>query len=90
MRIEQWKYEGVDESGKCVDGGAVEVGGVVRFSHSGGGCGLEGCQCSNGHWLCVSFPRTLDGIVEGVTIRFDNEIQLIKFIDNIKAALNER
>jgi len=89
MEINKFKHNDVNEDGTCLTGGAVEIGGSVRFSDKEGGCGSMGCDCSPGHWVCIIFPRTEDGNVNGVSINFDNKIQLIKFIENMKAAAEE-
>jgi len=81
MKIEPWKYEDVNEDGTFPDEpGAVNTAQGITMSEENGGCGLEHCKCSEGHWICITFGRdTKTRAVEGVTVYFDNwgEMQLL-------------
>ena len=83
MKIEPFRHSNVAEDGVCKDGGAVHPVMHVGFSSP---------TDVNDNWICVVSPRTKDGIVEGVTLRFDNNIEMIKFINQfiIKAMQYER
>ena len=78
MRIEHWTHERVMPDGVCIDelgkpNGAVGVEPAVKISSDNGGCGLENCHCSDGHWLMINYGRNeKDETVSGVTVWFDN------------------
>lgn len=84
MKIEKWKHENVPPTGVRLDDFGNENGSVcthptIRMSAEDGGCGLEFCNCSKGHWIMISYgynPSTRS--VSGVTVYFDNwgEFQL--------------
>ena len=81
MRIEKFKHENVLPNGTFKNRpGAIEVNGMITLSHFNGGCGLEGCNCSEGHWINVALPRTNKGIVEGITLYLDSREQVLDFI----------
>ncbi|MHC4463628.1 MAG: hypothetical protein ACYS30_19690 [Planctomycetota bacterium] len=90
MRTHHFKHIDVNKDGTCKSGGAVETKGVVRLSSRGGGCTLNKCNCSPGHWICVTLPRTNKGVVEGVTLYFDNEKQLTTFAKSVANAAQNR
>lgn len=85
MKIKKWKHENVQEDGTCLNNlgqpdGAVNTHQGIRVSPSNGGCGLEKCNCSNGHWLMISFGRDeINKTVSGITVYFENwgEMQLL-------------
>jgi hypothetical protein len=80
MKIESFKWEGVKTNGTFEnEAGAVETKGIIRMSHKNGGCGLDKCNCSPGHWLMVAKPCTDDGIVEGLKVTFENKSEMDKF-----------
>ncbi len=82
MKIENVKHENVLPNGTFSDkAGAVEVNGKIVMSQNGGGCSLEGCSCSDGHWITIVKPLTEEGIVEGVRVVFDNQLEMQKFFD---------
>lgn len=80
MKINHFKHTGVSPDGKIAGGGAVTTKGRVSKSAEEGGCGSKGCNCSPGHWISFCLPRTEDGIVEGVSIHFDNKEEMDWFI----------
>ena len=86
MLIDMWKHEGVNKNGQCASGGAVTTTLNVVLSQPNGGCDLPGCNCSEGHWLCISLPRSSNGVVSGVTIKCDNKIQLIQLLEMLQTA----
>lgn len=83
MRIETHKYEGVNPNGTFSNGlgGAVVTEGRLTQSARNGGCGLDGCNCSPGHYISITKPRTEDGIVEGITVVFDNQEEMDSFLN---------
>ena len=82
MRTEKIRHENVLPDGTFSDKrGAVETDGGTRMSQPEGGCGIDTCNCSEGHWLTVIQPRTEDGIVEGVKYIFDNQEELNEFVN---------
>jgi hypothetical protein len=73
MKIESFKWEGVKADG------AVETKGKIVMSQDNGGCGIDTCHCSDGHWLTIVKPRTEDGIVEGLKVKFENKSEMEEF-----------
>lgn len=83
MKVETFKHENVLPDGTFSDkSGAVRVKGGIRMSQNNGGCGLDACRCSDGHWITIAKPRTKDGIVEGLCVRFDNQLEMEEFFKN--------
>jgi len=83
MKIQTFKHTGVLPNGCFIDrAGGVETKGIIRMSQIDGGCSLKGCHCSDGHWLMVSAPRTENGVVEGITIKFDSHAEMQSFLNN--------
>lgn len=90
MKAELYKHTNVPEDGVLTGGtSAVSTNGSVVMSDPKGGCGIDRCNCQDGHWVEITFPRTEDGIVEGVTINFDNRVQMTKCLDDLKTAISE-
>lgn len=82
MKIESFKHENVLPNGTFSDkSGAVETNGKILMSPPDGGCTIEGCGCSKGHWLTIVKPRTEDGVVEGMTVFFDNFAEMQKSLN---------
>jgi len=82
MIINHFDYENVKEDGTFDDDdGAVEVVGSIKFSEYNGGCGLSSCDCSDGHWICITEPRNSNREVHGVTLKFGSNAEMIKYID---------
>jgi hypothetical protein len=54
--------------------------GHISVSAPSGGCGLEGCNCSPGHYIAVLLPRTEDGVVLGATFTFKSRTELLKYL----------
>lgn len=75
VTFEKFQHKNVDVSGSVKGGGAVITEGAIRMS-VGEGCGLPGCHCSEGIWITIIMPRTKDGIVEGIQVRFRNKSEL--------------
>lgn len=81
MKIESFKWEGVKPNGTFEnEAGAVETKGKIVMSDPNGGCGLENCNCSEGHWISIIKPRTEEGIVEGIKVKFENSFEMDTFI----------
>ncbi|TXH42371.1 MAG: hypothetical protein E6Q97_35875 [Desulfurellales bacterium] len=49
------------------------------MSQENGGCEIDGCHCSDGHWLTIAKPRTEEGIVEGLKVQFENKSEMEQF-----------
>jgi len=82
MKFEKHIYQNVKEDGTFEnEAGAVVTKGRISMSINGR-CGLSGCHCSDGYWIFISLPRTINGTVETVTVHFDNEEELNKFLKN--------
>lgn len=75
MEITKFVHEGVSKTGICKTGGAVITGGDVIILR-GQGCGLKGCHCSDGYSLSIILPRTSEGIVEGIRVKFKNRQEM--------------
>jgi hypothetical protein len=56
----------------------INLTGGISISHPLGGCGLEGCSCSPGHWISVICPLQ-DGKVRGTLFSFDTREELEAF-----------
>jgi hypothetical protein len=81
MEITTFKHERVKRDGTFEDRpGAVETDGAVLRSQPGGGCDLSGCHCSDGHWITIVAPRDSYGIVTGITVKFDDQKEMDKFL----------
>ena len=63
--------------------GAVHTDRRITMSKENGGCGLDSCGGSEGHWICVIKGRTDNGVVEGKTIRFKNKREMNNFLSDI-------
>lgn len=88
MKIESFKRKGVKPAGTFENNiEAIETRGAIIMNSSGGGCGLTGCHCSDGYWLSVVKPRTEDGIVEGLKVKFEDESEMEHFFSVLE--LNE-
>lgn len=82
MKVEKFIHTGVKPDGTFEnEAGAVHVEGLVMMG-TGEGCGLSGCHCSDGYWITIGLPRTKEGVVEGIKVRFDNKREFDKFIRN--------
>lgn len=71
------------KTGECINGGAVETGKNVKV---GCGCGLPGCHCSDGFWLCINRGIDKNNKVKVTSVRFDNKKE---FLDCLKYAQPE-
>lgn len=68
----------VAPDGSREDGTFVVVDGGVYISHVDGGCWSEHeCDCSPGHWIIKTFPRSADGVVLGYKIEFESRADLV-------------
>lgn len=92
METKYFKHINVNPDGTFWDGtkGAVRTDKGISMSQENGGCGLDGCGCSEGHWLCITKGRTEDGVIEGKTIHFKNKREMNEFLDDINAISNLR
>jgi hypothetical protein len=76
-----FKHEHVNKDGTFErELGSVHIEGHITISHPKSGCGMDGCNCSPGHWISVALPRTNKGIVRGMTIQFKNRKELEKYL----------
>ncbi len=82
MKIETFKHENVLPDGTFSDKlGAVETKGRIVMSATNGGCGSKGCHCSDGHWISIVKPRTEQGTIEGMKVKFDSKAEMNKFLN---------
>lgn len=81
MKIERIRHENVLPDGTFSnERGAVVTTGSVRMSQENGGCEIETCHCSDGHWLSIIQPRTDDGVVEGIKMIFNDKAEMDAFL----------
>lgn len=79
--ITTFKHEGVQSDGTFIGkGGAVTVKGNIKISHPDGGCGLDTCNCSPGHWITCGLPIDNEGTVRGMKLEFKSRKQLLKYL----------
>ena len=53
----------------------------ITYSANNGGCGMNNCNCSPGHWL--AFATHIDNnILYGTNITFENKNKMNLFIEN--------
>ena len=79
MRIENLIHRNVQPDGTFLDHkGAVHIKGSCAISW-GEGCGLDHCKCSPGYWISIILPRTEEGIVEVVRVKFED----LKEMENV-------
>jgi len=82
MKVETFRHENVLPNGTfAYQAGAVEVKGKIVMSQNNGGCGIDTCHCSDGHWITIVKPRTEEGVVEGMKVNFDDMSEMQKFFD---------
>jgi hypothetical protein len=79
MEIKEFEHKGVSKDGIIEGGGAVRTKAWVGMGY-GEGCGLEGCNCSNGYWITIASPRTKEGTVKGMQIKFTDKKEMDKFL----------
>lgn len=83
MKIEKIIHDQVQPDGTFSSlGGAIETKGKIVMSQADGGCDLDNCKCSEGHWITIVLPRTKGGVVEGVKVKFDNKAEMDKFLND--------
>ena len=82
MRIKKFRHENVNEDGTFSDGkgGAVVTRGRIVRSDPSGGCSEPTCNCSYGHWVNITEPRSVDGVVLGITVEFDDRAEMDSFL----------
>ena len=83
MQIKKIVYENVLPNGTFKDDlehvkGSVETKGLLRMS-TGEGCGLTGCHCSDGYWMTIGLPITIEGKVEVIRVIFSDKTEMDAF-----------
>jgi len=82
MKITHWKHENVSLNGKVKNGGAVKTDVGIDFSTPDGNCGMDGCHCSDGHWMSICFGyNKKEKSVSGITINFGSRLELEETLD---------
>ena len=80
MKFATFIHRNVRKDGSFKSGGAVFVEGTIQFSYPEGGCGAGNCNCSEGHWISISMPRTKSGTVRGVLVNFKDRKEMLKVL----------
>ena len=86
MKMNHFKHTGVKPDG-TFEGRMGAVGTGLNINH-GDGCGSRGCHCSDGYWFLIGIPRTADGVVEGMNVKFEDRQEYETFIQAVKEATN--
>jgi hypothetical protein len=82
MKTRTFRHENVLPDGTFSDkAGAVGTKGGIKMSASRGGCGIRTCNCSPGHWISITQPRTEEGIVVGTVINFTDKKEMDKYLN---------
>jgi hypothetical protein len=94
MKFEKYRYENVEPDGILTkrfkyraiqreeQGEVLTKGGI--FCGVGKGCGLSGCHCSDGYSISITLPRTEEGIVEGILVKFDSREEMLNVLKDIR------
>ena len=80
MKFSTFIHNNVRKDGTFKSGGAVFVEGTIQFSDPKGGCSISTCDCSEGHWISISMPRTKSGTVKGVLVNFKDRKEMLKVL----------
>lgn len=88
MHIEKFKHKNVQPDG-TVKGHDLPVctTGAISIQQKDGGCGHEGCNCANDLRITIVAPRTEKGVVEGMTVYFDDKKEMQKFFNEGELSL---
>lgn len=86
MRIEKYIHSNVPNNNQEAE---VEINGGISLSQPDGGCDTKGCNCSPGHWVTISLPRSDDGTVEVVCVYFDNKEEMTQLINDRELKIKE-
>jgi len=73
MKIEKFIHKNVKSDGTVI------TKPMIRMS-AGEGCGVKDCHCSDGYWISIGSGRTLEGIIEGIIVRFDDKKEFERFM----------
>lgn len=80
ITVTKTTYNNVKRDGTFEDQlGAVETDPMVRMSHDGGGCNMEDCHCSDGHWIMIGTGRDSYGTIEVLTVNFESQQEMDRF-----------
>lgn len=60
----------------------IKLTGGISISHPLGGCGLQGCRCSPGHWISKISPIEGDK-VKGILLTFDTREELEEYLQRV-------
>ncbi len=80
MKFSTFSHKNVRKNGTLKSGGAIYAEGSIGFSDPKGGCGAGNCNCSEGHWLSISIPRTKSGTVRGILVNFKDRKEMLKVL----------
>jgi hypothetical protein len=82
MKVEHWTHKGVKPDGTFYESaGAVNTEPNVDVTWKGEGCDCGTCQNSD-CYIRVNLGRDEEGTVRGMTIYFDSDKELAKFLKN--------
>lgn len=86
--ITTFKHTGVLKDGTFKDEpGAVNINAGNSISAPKGGCGMDGCNCSPGHWLVIGNGLSAKGVISGKTLYFVSRKDLLMYIKENKIKL---
>ena len=67
MKFEKISFSNVNPDGTFIN----QLGSVI----------VSGCNCSPGYWLTIISPRTSNGEVEGIKVKFDSKEEMDTVLD---------
>ena len=76
MKIEKYFAKNVTKNGKLEDGGFVITKGAITINREE--------DRPNGYWIAITAPRSLDGTVEGLIVKFTGEKEMDVFFEKQK------
>lgn len=79
MKVKHWTYENVEKNGKVPSGGAVNTEPGIDVTRHGEGCNCGTCQDAD-CYIRVNLGRDEQGTVRGMTMYFDSDKELNKYL----------
>ncbi|MGO3181231.1 MAG: hypothetical protein ACTIJ9_00210 [Aequorivita sp.] len=84
MKVTRTIYKNVLNERENLDHEEIQeiMYGGVMFSPDDGGCILEGCKCTEGHWVSINLPLDDNGDSETIFIEFKDAYEFSNFKEN--------